>query len=105
MIRVVHGTEEVHSVIRRTVMYKPSNTRSRNAFHSSECHEQDPIIENEGEETLETNENGVWSLMIGDRLFENNFGATEVVYTKLILFNEMVICNKKMIEFERFGEE
>ena len=86
MIRVVHGTEDVYSVIRRTVMYKPSNTRSKNDFQSSECHEHGPIGENEGEETLETNENGVWSLLIGDRLFENNFEAAEVVYTTLILF-------------------
>ena len=85
MIRVVHGTEDVHALIRRAVLSKATNSKTKHVFSKNrQVQENDQIQGDEHGEILETNMNGVWSLMMGSRLFESNFKAVEVIMRKVI---------------------
>ena len=81
VIRVVHGTEEVHTLIRKAMLR--ILPKIGNSFNNPEVHENDNIKENETEEHLETSVNGVWCLSVGFRLFESNFEAIKVKLAKI----------------------
>ena len=78
MVRVVHGTEDVHALIRKAVAPKAST--------SSNCQPENDNNQNqEHEEVLETNVNGVWSLLLGSRMFDTGFEAIKVIPPKSII--------------------
>ena len=72
VVRVVHGTEDVHSVIRRVCVPEANNLSDDNVDADA--------VNAESNESSETNVNGVWSLSIGSRLFDTNFEAIQVVF-------------------------
>ena len=77
MVRVVHGTEDVHTLIRKAILHKPANHSS-----DTEVHEKDNNQDIEMEDVLETKINGVWCLSVGFRIFEPDFEAIKVIMVK-----------------------
>ena len=73
---MVHGTEEVYSVIRTAVLTESysETQKPRNTTHQ-EISDESAIPE----EILETSVNGVWSLSLDTRLFAPNFEAVKVI--------------------------
>ena len=70
VVRVVHGTEEVHSYIRKAVLQSKVPNISI-----------DNVDQETGEmEGIETNLNGVWTLSLGTRIFDGNFEGIKVIF-------------------------
>ena len=70
VVRVVHGTEEVHSYIRKAVLQSKVPNISI-----------DNVDQENGEmEGIETNLNGVWTLSLGTRIFDGNFEGIKVIF-------------------------
>ena len=74
VIRVVHGTQDVHSVIRK--ICTPDKSKI-DAEHTQNTEDTEGNT-NETENVLETNANGVWTLSIGSRPFDTNFEGIKV---------------------------
>ena len=70
VVRVVHGTEEVHSYIRKAVLQSKVPNISVDNVHK----------ETGEEECIETNVNGVWTLSLGTRIFDGNFEGIKVIF-------------------------
>ena len=73
MVRVVHGTEDVHTIIRKAILHKPANCSI-----DTEVQEKDNTQDPEKEDILETQINGVWCLSVGFRIFEPDFEGIKV---------------------------
>ena len=78
VIKVVHGTEEVHSIIRKTIVPDMSNIVEKNTKNNDDTEKN----ENDNESVLETNVNGVWTLSIGSIPFDKNFEGIKVSFFK-----------------------
>ena len=74
VVRVVHGTEEVHSYIRKAVLQSKVPNISVDNVHKE-------IGE---EECIETSVNGVWTLSLGTRIFDGNFEGIKVIFAALL---------------------
>ena len=74
VIRVVHGTQDVHSVIRKICIPDKSKIDVENSKNTEDTEGNIDEIEN----ILETNANGVWILSIGSRPFDTNFEGIKV---------------------------
>ena len=77
MVRVVHGTEDVHTFIRKAILRKPATFST-----DTEVYEKDKNQEIDEEDILETKINGVWCLSVGLRIFEPDFEAIKVIIVK-----------------------
>ena len=76
---MVHGTEEVHSLIRQAAIPNDLNVNINNVNKSSRREPNDQVQEEPSGDILETSVNGVWSLFIGSRLFGKDFEAVKVI--------------------------
>ena len=70
VVRVVHGTEEVHSHIRKAVLQSKVPNLSIDNVNQ----------ETGDDECIETNLNGVWTLSLGTRIFDGNFEGIKVIF-------------------------
>ena len=75
IVQVVHGTEDVHSIIRKVCVPGTNNLSDNKEIDKGDI----DATNAENNEILETNVNGVWSLSIGYRLFDTNFEAIQVI--------------------------
>ena len=74
VIRVVHGTQDVHSVIRKICTPDQSKIDVENTKNTEDAEGNT----NEMDDILETNVNGVWTLSIGSRPFDTHFEGIKV---------------------------
>ena len=89
VIKVVHGTEEVHSTIRKVCVEETSNVDANNPTNK----ENTDGDTNDNEGLLETNVNGVWTLSIGSIPFDKDFKGI-----KVHLLESSLITLYKLIE-------
>ena len=73
-IKVVHGTEEVHSTIRKICVQETSDIDANNHI----IKEDTDGNTNANEGVSETNNNGVWTLSIGSIPFDKDFKGIKV---------------------------
>ena len=73
-IKVVHGTEEVHSTIRKICVQEISDIDTSNPTNKEDTDEST----NDNEGVSETNVNGVWTLSIGSIAFDKDFKGIKV---------------------------
>ena len=71
---MVHGTEEVHSTIRKICVQETSDIDTSNPTNKEDTVENT----NDNEGVSETNVNGVWTLSIGSIPFDKDFKGIKV---------------------------
>ena len=73
-IKVVHGTEEVHSTIRKICVQEKSDIDANNPINKEDTDGNT----NDNESASETNVNGVWTISIGSIPFDKDFRGIKV---------------------------
>ena len=73
-IKVVHGTEEVHSTIRKVCVHEKSDIDANNPISKEDTDGNT----NDNESASETNVNGVWTISIGSIPFDKDFRGIKV---------------------------
>ena len=95
VIKVVHGTEEVHSTIRKVCVQETSNIDAHNPTNK----ENTDGNTNDNEGVSETNVNGVWTLSIGSIPFDKDFEGI-----KVHLLESSIITLYMLILLNTFGK-
>ena len=90
VIKVVHGTEEVHSTIRKVCVEETSNVDANNPTNK----ENTDGNTNDNEGVSETNANGVWTLSIGSIPFDKDFKGIKVH----LLESSIITIYKRFLE-------